>query len=67
MRNSLFDRIIDGPFGRPLIWLLMIAFAVLALLAWPLLKLWEIRRWLREWKQAIADVDAGGDSNDASK
>jgi len=26
-----------------------------------------IRRWLREWKQAIADVDAGGDSNDASK
>jgi type VI protein secretion system component VasK len=64
MRNSLIDRLIDGPLGPPLIWLLMIAFAVLAVLAWPLLKLWQMGRWLREWKQAIADVDAGGDSND---
>jgi hypothetical protein len=24
-----------------------------------------IRRWLKEWKQAIADVDAGGDSNES--
>jgi len=67
MRNNLLDRLIDGPLGHPLIWLMMIAFAGLALLAYPLLKLWQIRRWLREWKQAIADVDAGGDSNDASK
>jgi hypothetical protein len=64
MRNNLLDRLIDGPLGHPLIWLLMIAFAVLAVLAWPLLKLWQMGRWLREWREAIRSVDEGGDSND---
>jgi len=26
-----------------------------------------IRRWLREWREAIRSVDEGGDANDASK
>jgi hypothetical protein len=71
MRTSILDRIIDGPLGPPLIWLLMAAFVLLALLAWPLLKLWQLdqyfRRNAREWAEAIRAVDEGGDSNDASK
>jgi hypothetical protein len=72
MRNSTLDRIIDGPLGpplvwlmMPLIWLIMAAFALLAALAWPILRLWQMRQWLREWREAIRAVDAGGDSNES--
>ena len=65
---KLLNQIIDGPMGRPLIYLAIGIWALLLIALWPIViaahVAFLVRDEVRRWREAIRLVDEGGDLND---